>query len=77
VPASATPAELAGLARDATGVDAAQFAQAVERARFGRRPTAGEARTELRALKRALRRELTFVARLRGFVSLRSLGLSG
>jgi transglutaminase-like putative cysteine protease len=77
VPASATPTELAGLARDATGVDAAPFAQAVERARFGRRPTAGEARTELRALKRALRRELTFVARLRGFVSLRSLGLSG
>jgi hypothetical protein len=77
VPDSATPGELAELAREATGVDAERFAAAADRARFGRTPAPREARAELRALKRSLRRELTYVARLRGFLSLRSLGFSG
>jgi transglutaminase-like putative cysteine protease len=77
VPDSATPAELAALALDATGVDARRFAAAADQARFGLAPAPREARAELRALKRSLRRELTYVARLRGFLSLRSLGLSG
>jgi transglutaminase-like putative cysteine protease len=77
VPDSATPGELAELAREATGVDARRFAAAADRARFSRAPAPDEARSELRALKRSLRRELTYVARLRGFLSLRSLGLSG
>jgi hypothetical protein len=65
------------LVRAATGVNASAFVGAVDRARFGRRPVAGEARAELRALKRVLRRELGHAARLRGYLSLRSLGLSG
>jgi protein-glutamine gamma-glutamyltransferase len=77
VPDSTTAGELAGLAREATGVDAHRFAAAADRARFGRSPAPREARDELRALKRSLRRELTYVARLRGFLSLRSLGFSG
>jgi len=77
VPASATPGELAALTSGATGVDAERFAGAAERARFGPSPVPGEARAELRTLKRTLRRELTYVDRLRGFLSLRSLGLSG
>jgi transglutaminase-like putative cysteine protease len=80
VPSSATPAELAALAAEWTGVEPGCFAAAVERARFGppaqAREAASEARRELRELKRRLRRELSLVARTRGFLSLRSLGLS-
>jgi hypothetical protein len=77
VPDSATPGELGAIVRTAVGVDASAFVHAVDRARFGPDPVADETRAELRTLKRALRRELGYAARLRGFVSLRSLGLSG
>ena len=65
------------------GLDGRPFAAAAARARFG--PPAQTqkhallARRELRSLLKRARRELSFWARLRGFVSLRSLrgGLSG
>ena len=81
VPRSATPRELADLVEEWATVDAAPFAAALERARFGppelAEAAATEARLDLRRLKRAVRRELGLVARLRGLLSLRSLGLSG
>jgi transglutaminase-like putative cysteine protease len=81
VPPSATAGELAALVEGWCGVDATAFAAAVEQARFGPPGRAGEAavaaRTDLRRLKRSLRRAVGPLRRLRGLVSLRSLGLSG
>jgi transglutaminase-like putative cysteine protease len=81
VPRSATAAELAALLDRWPGADSAPFVAAVERARFGRadgaEEAAVEARAELRRLKRDLRRRVGAVPRLRGLLSLRSLGLSG
>jgi len=61
-------------------LNASAFAEAVEAARFGppggARVAATAARRELAALKRRLRRRLFVLDRLRGFVSLRSLGFS-
>ncbi len=77
---STTPAELGALVEEWAGVSGEAFAAALERARFGpaaqAHDAAGRARAELRALRRALRRELPLVTRARGLLSLRSLGFS-
>jgi transglutaminase-like putative cysteine protease len=81
VPRSATARELAGLVEEWAAVDASPFAAALERARFGppaqAQAAVAEARLDLRRLRRAVRREVGLVPRLRGLLSLRSLGLSG
>jgi hypothetical protein len=60
-------------------VDATEFATAATEARYGplagARPASRRARRELRKLKRQLRERLDLVDRVRGFVSVRSLGL--
>jgi hypothetical protein len=77
VPASATLDDLRRAVADEIGTDARAFADAAARARFGppetSLATSRDVRRELRALVRAARRELSAWARLRGFVSLRSL----
>jgi hypothetical protein len=81
VPASraATMHELGETIADRFGVDAGPFADAAALARYGPtregRDAARRARTELRALKRKLRRGLFVLDRARGLVSVRSLGL--
>jgi protein-glutamine gamma-glutamyltransferase len=59
------------------GYDAGPFVAAAGRARFGSpedtQRAAGRAKAELRSLLRAARGELSVAARLRGFVSIRSL----
>jgi len=81
VPASqaATLHELGDAIADRYGVDADAFAREAARARYGPQgeawDAAGRARVELRALKRRLRRGLFVLDRLRGLVSVRSLGL--
>jgi transglutaminase-like putative cysteine protease len=81
VPSSATLRELAELVQTEFGVEAAAFGLHADAARFGPRAGAREAaratRRDLRLLRRGLRRELTRFERLRGLVSLRSLGLAG
>ena len=77
VPLSATLDDLRRLVRDELGIDGRPFAEAAARARFGppadSRRGANAARRELRALLRRMRTQLSLWARLRGFVSLRSL----
>jgi hypothetical protein len=81
VPAAqaATFRELGGTVRDGLGVDASSFAQAATGARYGppegARQAADSARKELRELKRRLRRSLGKYDRVRGLLSVRSLGL--
>jgi protein-glutamine gamma-glutamyltransferase len=81
VPAAqaATFRELGGTVRDGLGVDASSFAQAATAARYGppegARQAADSARKELRELKRRLRRSLGKYDRVRGLLSVRSLGL--
>jgi protein-glutamine gamma-glutamyltransferase len=81
VPASqsATLHELGDAIADRYGVDADAFTREAARARYGpqgeARDAAGRARVELRALKRKLRRGLFVLDRMRGLVSVRSLGL--
>jgi len=76
---SATPAELGAGIRDSLRVDADRLAGALGAARFGPADEAEEAarvaRQELRLVLRAIRSRLSSQARLRGLVSLRSLGL--
>jgi transglutaminase-like putative cysteine protease len=76
---SATLRELGGAVREGLGVDASNFAQAATAARYGppedARQAAGSARKELRELKRLLRRSLGTHDRVRGLLSVRSLGL--
>jgi transglutaminase-like putative cysteine protease len=76
---AATFRELSGTVRDGLGVDASSFAQAATAARYGppeaARQEAGAARKELRELKRRLRQTLGRHARVRGLLSVRSLGL--
>ena len=64
---------------DRYAVDAGPFARAAATARYGPEPQARDAarraRVELRELKRKLRRGLLVLDRLRGLVSVRSLGL--
>jgi len=80
VPESATVAELGEVLRREAGLDPSRFVDAVDTARFG--PPAGaaeaslRARRELRAIVRTMRRRLSTWERVRGVVSLRSLGLS-
>ena len=76
---AATLHELGETIAEQYGVDAEPFARAAATARYGPRTEAGaaarRARTELRELKRKLRRGLFVLDRLRGLVSVRSLGL--
>jgi transglutaminase-like putative cysteine protease len=78
---SATLHELGALVRHELAVDADRFVAAASAARFG--PPAGapaaakEARRELRRLVRDVRARLSGRERLRGLLSLRSLGFSG
>lgn len=77
---SATLHELGALVRDELAVDPDLFVAAATAARFGppagARPAARIARRELRALLRVVRARLTFRERLRGLLSLRSLGFA-
>ena len=77
IPPNATLADLQNAVRAELGLDCRRFTRAVARARYGRPESAQEgattARSELRGLLRAARRELSLWARVRGFVSLRSL----
>jgi hypothetical protein len=78
---SAGPDELASLLRAALEVDALPFVSALAAARFGPNPeadaAAARARTELARLRIQVRRRLGIARRVRGLVSLRSLGFAG
>jgi hypothetical protein len=78
VPRSATLHELGELVRREFGVDPRPFVTAATAARFGRSEAAWarDARRELGLLLSAMRRALTMRDRLRGLLSLRSLGRS-
>jgi len=80
VPASATPGELAALAEWKLEVSVPALGPQATVARFGPPPAARQEarqlRRSMRALRRGVRRELTGVERVRGLVSLRSLGLA-
>jgi hypothetical protein len=77
VPKSATLAEVGRVATDELGFDASDYVSAAGRARFGvaeAAPSAAtSARSELQVLLRKVRGGLSLRARVRGFVSLRSL----
>jgi transglutaminase-like putative cysteine protease len=77
---SATLHELGALVRRELAVDPGPFVAAATAARFGRPegagPAAREARRELRSLVRRLRSRLGARDRLRGLLSLRSLGFA-
>jgi transglutaminase-like putative cysteine protease len=78
VSSSATPAELNRQLEREVGVEGYRLAEALAAARYG--PVSGaehsaqRARRELRAVRRRIRRRLGTWARVRGLVSLRSLG---
>jgi len=76
---AATFHELGGTVSERLGVDASGFARAATAARYGppaeASTAAAAARSELRELKRRLRRSLAKFDRARGFLSVRSLGL--
>ncbi len=78
---SAGPDELASLLRARFEVDAGPFASALASARFGPPPdapaAAARAREELTRLRVQVRRSLGVARRVRGLVSLRSLGFAG
>jgi transglutaminase-like putative cysteine protease len=80
VPASATLRELAALVEDEFRVEAQAFGLHATAARFapqtGAREAARAMRRDLRALRKALRTELSRSERVRGLLSLRSLGLA-
>ncbi|HET7555385.1 MAG TPA: transglutaminaseTgpA domain-containing protein [Gaiellaceae bacterium] len=80
VPASATLRELAALVEDEFRVEAQAFGLHATAARFAPQTGAREAsramRRDLRALRKALRKELSRGERVRGLLSLRSLGLA-
>jgi transglutaminase-like putative cysteine protease len=77
VPRSAGPRELGALLRRKVGVEGGDFAEALGRARFGPAASAPaaarEARRELRAVLRSLRRTFPLGRRVRGLLSLRSV----
>ncbi len=81
VPESATFLELARLAEVELGVKAGSFGMHATVARFGPAASADRAADELqrdlRALRRGIRSRLTRLERLRGLLSLRSLGMAG
>ena len=78
VPRSATPHELAELLDRELRIDATAFADALAAARYAQPDRAADAsrdaRRELRAIERLLRKRLTNAERARGFLSVRSLG---
>jgi transglutaminase-like putative cysteine protease len=78
---SATLADVGEAVSERLYVDADAFVAAAGAARFAQPGEAGaaarRARRELRALRGRLRRRLSVGERLRGFVSVRSLGLTG
>ena len=77
VPESATLEELGALVERDFAVATGPFVRSATVARFGRPEEAesalSRARRELRRIRRDLRHELSFVSRVRGAVSLRSL----
>jgi protein-glutamine gamma-glutamyltransferase len=77
VPSTATLDDLRRLVAEELGLDCGMYADAAAKARFGRPDecsrASAAARTELRALLRRVRSELSVWARFRGLVSLRSL----
>jgi protein-glutamine gamma-glutamyltransferase len=79
VPASATPRELSASLERNAGVKGERLASALSTARYApgadAERAAGQARTELRAVRKALRRRLGTTARIRGLLSLRSFGI--
>jgi protein-glutamine gamma-glutamyltransferase len=79
VPPSATPRELSATLERNVGVKGERLATALSTARYApdadAARAAGQARTELRTVRRALRRRLGTSARLRGLLSLRSFGI--
>jgi protein-glutamine gamma-glutamyltransferase len=79
ISSSATPAELARELERGVGVVGDRLADALAAARYGpdaqAENAARHARRELRAVRRGLRRHLGTRTRLRGLISLRSLGL--
>ena len=80
VPASATLRELAALVESEFRVEAGAFGLHATAARFapgvGAREAARAMRRDLRALRRGMRRALSRSERVRGLLSLRSLGLA-
>lgn len=78
-PESATFHELGTQVWERLGVDSTEFSDAVTTARYGppeeAMSAARRARSELRELKRKLRRSVFILDRARGLVSVRSLGL--
>jgi hypothetical protein len=80
VASSAGPEELAALLRERLEVDARPFASALAAARFGPPPqadaAAARARIELARVRVQLRRRLGVARRVRGLISLRSLGFA-
>ncbi len=76
---AATFHELGGTISDRLGVDASDFARAATAARYGPLEDAAgaarRARRELREVKQRLRRSLFLLDRIRGLLSVRSLGL--
>jgi transglutaminase-like putative cysteine protease len=80
VPASATLRELAALVESEFRVEAGGFGLHATAARFapgvGAREAARAMRHDLRAVRRGIRRTLTRSERVRGLLSLRSLGLA-
>jgi transglutaminase-like putative cysteine protease len=80
VPASVTPHELSALVRRELDVDGRPFADAVAGARFGPPAVAHDAarlaRHERKRMLRSVRAALPRTRRLRGLVSLRSLGVA-
>ena len=79
VPQSATVTELGGLVENRFGVDSAPFVTALTEARYGppagAERRAGRARSELRRLRRRMSRQLGLADRVRGALSVRSLGV--
>jgi hypothetical protein len=79
VSASATPAEVGEEVDRSIGVTGDRLAEALADARYGPESQASaaatRARNELRVVRRAIRRRLGLGERLRGVLSLRSLGL--
>ena len=81
VASNATLADVQRAVRMELGIDCSPFTVAVARARYGPPGAAQQgataARSELRGLLRAARRELSIWARMRGFASLRSVRSAG
>jgi transglutaminase-like putative cysteine protease len=79
ISASATPHEVGDEIERSVGVHGERLAQALAQARYGPESGAGEAvadaRRELRAVRRRIRGRLGLGERVRGLLSLRSLGL--